>query len=1189
MRKIPLTTYLQEVQSLIEHGEVETALTQLRQVLEQYPHHLQTYQLVGQALLKSGSVGTAEEFFQRVLSAQPNDQLAHSGMATAYEQQGKLDEALWHATRAYEQQPSNDTLRKTFFSLQHKRNGMQVDRLRLTRGTLARLYLRGGIYPQAIAEVQAALQEEPARPDLQTLLLECLWEAGNQEESRVLAQQILQDYPNNLLANRVMAKLTATADKTQYLEKVQRMNPLLGEIGAPESSETCWLDLSGEESEFLSQQSEHSAPADEAVEDTFLSDIFAQSPAVVAEPAPTDPLPDEMLAKTLADTEAPALPQELPNRVEDSPTGDSTRTADEFVEWLANPPDEVLVSADSANTRADVVEPSEIPDWLGEILSGTPEMRPNEAIANAEAQTISTGETNEAVETPAEPIAVAEAFANSITLQAPDELPPDDDTVVPALLPVAVAPAAPMPPSPADLQALDLAAIFGAVPAQPHISEATPTSVSTDPLDNSALYELSQLETQPVHVRQESPAEARTESSVTEAVDLPEVQTSAETIIAGAATIAESLPEAELPDNTKTEAVALADSALAEPTSEWATDSALAEPIIGEANLPTDEESAREFLEMLFETADGEEIARMGSEPVLDAVAELPDLPEAHLLNEVGADVPALAEINDLTFLEEPQAEIPHPRPIGVGDDNDETVGVDEQQALAGLEAFPVLPTPDWEAIEAQSNQQAKETPDWLNNVVSAPEENALADDMDWLPELSESQELRATATNLQGTDRHVVSNEPDWLADAKESLLPNAKNVEIPDWLHEAMASGANPPADSLNSLAELPATPASEEIPDWLQNVAEMPAAESTEPADTDAEAEFEKTFHKVNIPAEPPINEAISEFEAPLQQEPDWLKPTFDESQGIEDVLETSPDWLIAEPLPLDTSKIEAEMAEIEPPTSLLNEGMEGWLNDLLPAETENPPAEAQQPAPGSHLVSPAPKIDNFDDWLKNAIGTGEDTQGQPTVERTETPESAVMAELNQLSASSAAVEEASTEPAPLDDWLMRLPEAMGVEVETESPHTSEAPILPEAQPAPAVAEMGEAATVAEIATPSLPSAEAQPQESIESHLREHALLPQVDAWKPKTANLPADHLMQARDSLLDGLIPQAVQRYGKLVRSGKLIPSVIEDLQVAVKEQPRKHRAELYQVLGDALSKVDRLDEALEAYKQALQQL
>ncbi|HUN24643.1 MAG TPA: tetratricopeptide repeat protein, partial [Anaerolineales bacterium] len=617
MRKIPLTTYLQEVQSLIDNGEIETALTQLRQVLEQYPHHLQTYQLVGQALLKSGSVGTAEEFFQRVLSALPNDQFAHSGMATASEQQGKLDEALWHATRAYEQQPSNDTLRKTFFSLQHKRNGMQVDRLRLTRGTLARLYLRGGIYPQAIAEVQAALKEEPARPDLQTLLLECWWEAGNQEESRQLAQQILQDYPNNMLANRVMAKLAPETDKAEYLEKVQRMNPLLGEIGTPESSETCWLDLSGEESEFLSQQSESQMPANEAVEDTFLNDIFAQasvSPAPAVEaPAPSPDnhlpalsLPDWMLNETPTDAETPAITPDAP-KVETSVDGAPERIDGELTEWLANPPSEVLTPAKSAVTQESVVEPSEIPDWLGEILSGTPEIRPDEAIASAEAQAMTPHE----VSAPAEP---------ALELQAPEELP-DDDEVIPVLLPVSPEPdrAQAGDQSATALPTLDLAAIFGAVPEQPHVSEATSDTLSDDSLERT-LYELSQLETQPVSVKRESPAEPLAETPMTEVVDFAGALVSDETIIEGTVA-AKDMPQTALPDNAETELPPVAELPIAAettPVSEPATGEAnfietdfyeASLPVRPDTDLPTDEKSAREFLETLFDTADSAEPA----------------------------------------------------------------------------------------------------------------------------------------------------------------------------------------------------------------------------------------------------------------------------------------------------------------------------------------------------------------------------------------------------------------------------------------------------------------------------------------------------------------------------------------------------------------------------------------------------
>jgi cytochrome c-type biogenesis protein CcmH/NrfG len=72
-------------------------------------------------------------------------------------------------------------------------------------------------------------------------------------------------------------------------------------------------------------------------------------------------------------------------------------------------------------------------------------------------------------------------------------------------------------------------------------------------------------------------------------------------------------------------------------------------------------------------------------------------------------------------------------------------------------------------------------------------------------------------------------------------------------------------------------------------------------------------------------------------------------------------------------------------------------------------------------------------------------------------------------------------------------------------------------------------------------------------------------------------------QARQAFLEGDLEQATQAYLTLINDQEHLPVVIEDLKEALNRYPADAR--LWQALGDAYLRADRLDEALEAYDKA----
>src|SRR5512139_109610 len=157
MAKISLRAYFREIEGLIEHGQLAEATAHCKHILQFYPKLLAAYRLLGKSFLEDQRYSDAADIFQRVLSSVPDDFVSQLGMSIIREDEGNLDAAIWHMERAFEIQPANVAIQSEMRRLYGRRDGMEPPRVRLTRGALARMYLKGELYQQAISELRAAL------------------------------------------------------------------------------------------------------------------------------------------------------------------------------------------------------------------------------------------------------------------------------------------------------------------------------------------------------------------------------------------------------------------------------------------------------------------------------------------------------------------------------------------------------------------------------------------------------------------------------------------------------------------------------------------------------------------------------------------------------------------------------------------------------------------------------------------------------------------------------------------------------------------------------------------------------------------------------------------------------------------------------------------------------------------------
>ena len=235
-----LRAYLDELDRLLDQEAPTEVISHCRHILQNFPHNVETYRMLGKALLlKANQEGATElfeesaEVFRRVLSVLPNDYVAHLGLSEISDRKDDLNRAIWHLERAYEQMPGNAALQDALRELYVKRDGEDraPTRIQLTRGALARQYMQGQLYEQAIAELRAALAQQPERLDLQTLLAEALWAARHEVEAGEVAIELLKRLPNSLAANRIMAQLwlenERPTDARPFLDRVEALDPYL--------------------------------------------------------------------------------------------------------------------------------------------------------------------------------------------------------------------------------------------------------------------------------------------------------------------------------------------------------------------------------------------------------------------------------------------------------------------------------------------------------------------------------------------------------------------------------------------------------------------------------------------------------------------------------------------------------------------------------------------------------------------------------------------------------------------------------------------------------------------------------------------------------------------------------------------------------------------------------------------------
>ncbi len=1289
MAKIGLRAYNREIDLLIEHGQIDEAIAHCKYILRFYPKHIETYRLLGKAYIESQRYSEAADILQRILSVLPDDFVSQIGMSIIREDEGNLDAAIFHMERAHEIQASNVAIQDELRRLYGRRDGVEPPKLRLTRGALVRLYAKGDLYRQAIAEIRAALAEDPNRFDLEVILARMYYLQGQKVEATDIASRLVTRLPYCLEANRVLADVLPTTARAEdakiYQQRIFALDPYLAYLSpnAPTSSlvpdnavtldRLAWQGAATvEEQPAWARNVGVSLTTEEEAETTpeWLATAQEETteemagPVTEAENIPTEAGPTEI--PSVGESQIPDWMREAGWEVSGKPGAESPAAElAEGGEGIA--PGEIpdwLKGMAPAPAAAEGVEEESKLDWLDQILppaetaeaapaeAGLLEGEPAEEIApetglqipgipaQAEAEeplpdwltfpeletpaaeALPQEKAPEFVEEAAEAVPAQEAgpeFAETVT-------PEEAVSAVPEEMAEAVTPEEVVSAVPEEVaEAVTPEEVVSAVPEEVAVPviPAEVVSVVPEEMPEAGLI----VPEEGAEVATEEAAPPVPEEFVAEAIQLEaELPISGVTEAVSEEAVAafpEEAPEAGLPEEIApvppeevVEALQPAETAplVAEEAVEAVVSEEMVSPISEEAAeaIPTQGEIAAAVPEEAIETAPLQEVAPVIPTEAVEAIMaeeaapivpeEIPETAPAVEMEPAVTEAPVEEVLPQEVVQTFPEEEIEF-IPTAEEKPAEAVLPVEEAAAVevlaeavveeADVEALPAPFEAPEAAAEVETPSEEKTQPIRITPLAAeepAPPAAAVAEpvseagpsDIDaamaWLEGLAARQ--GADEGTLSTTAEERLETPPEWVtAELKKAQLAG-EELPVP-----AEAVQETAPIQELEEAAPAPVEEAAAEI--------QAPAAE--EAAEVIPLAVEEAAFPTEE---QAPVAEAAAPVEAPQaaispeQMNEDaafaWLESLAARQGAVEGTLVTP-----EEERPTEAPSWVVEQAATEPGLTDASELLEGSLAgaEVEVPEQEIPAAEAveipaEEVKPVSPVESEEVELSEIQETLAQAPEAGEWIAELPLA-----PEAEEIPAV-ELPPAEAGVPPAEAEE-PLPSWLQEFEPAAGEEVKEIAPASEEdLPDWLKGFETPAEAPITQASDES-ISVSTWLKEEAPPQPALEEPgwpAPETQATPESVTPEPAASilseGMPVSEnplLAQAQTDLRNGNTASAVNIFGQLIENGQNLDEIIPILQESLYRYPVD--ISLWQTLGDAFIRNNRIQEALDAYTKA----
>jgi hypothetical protein len=554
-------------------------------------------------------------------------------------------------------------------------------------------------------------------------------------------------------------------------------------------------------------------------------------------------------------------------------------------------------------------------------------------------------------------------------------------------------------------------------------------------------------------------------------------------------------------------------------------------------------------------------------------------------------------------------------------------------------EAEPVAPSAETVAEQPTFEDLPEEetAEDWLTGLAEEPE----TDVGEFLEELSDTDYFPAVDQDIEfepEIDEEAVvdlgmSDEEIAQAQAEGTITPEQELA----WLQSKVTAAPDEAIDFDQPPEDVgPAEPA--EMPDWL--AAQRPSEEELDAID-------EKDVVALEMPLEDSLLEEdfdlddlvgmVDEFDIEADEaEPAPViegEDTFDASQLLEGYTPEADEWAQAIDQDLEIENLEAipepdwytqamaradeDAAQLEAsvvgvfeeditgddttqlPVSDSDSDLPDWLQGVETTVVEEDPD-----LPEWLRVSPTGEADEVTDWLfEQQVGgtpeaTATDIQAEPTTAPVIEPEPVLQPKVPEVINKTASI--VPDLPADDDEWLARaqtgpIPSWYPYEVPAESVEVVE-PVVQEQAPSPAPEPIVEEVVPQPVQEQPAPQPPPQPEPAQQAPApptpapASVTTSDQADFYRARLHQNPEDHdsrLNLARELNRAGSLSEGLQEYEVLIDKSAMLEKVADDLGGLIKQIPRHPKAR--RLLGDIYMRQGRLQEALDTYRGALDQI
>ena len=227
MGDMSLITAYEQLHEASANGNHAVVMRTARHVLLYFPHIIKTKLCLCESLLAVNELTEADALYRDVLRTDPENIDAYVGLSIIAERNGDLTAAAGFLEHAIEMRPEVVDVRTRLVNMYRRASRHDVY-LQLSRIGLARLFVKGSMFEQAISEFRSLQALHPTRIDISIALAETLWRNGDERESYEISQALLAHEPDLLKANYFVARYQAgrdTATSQQMWMHAQAFDP----------------------------------------------------------------------------------------------------------------------------------------------------------------------------------------------------------------------------------------------------------------------------------------------------------------------------------------------------------------------------------------------------------------------------------------------------------------------------------------------------------------------------------------------------------------------------------------------------------------------------------------------------------------------------------------------------------------------------------------------------------------------------------------------------------------------------------------------------------------------------------------------------------------------------------------------------------------------------------------------------